>query len=100
MQAAKGADIYGLLPGHAVEQVDAEQAYTQAWLKGTTTWVRLPREQWPNEWEGMTDPVCPLRMALCGHPGSGGCWEQHCEARLPSVGFVNCDPRRSCFWHR
>ena len=47
MEAAKAADAYGLLPGHAVEQSDAEQAYTQAWLTGTDTWVRLPRDQWP-----------------------------------------------------
>ena len=47
MEAARSADAYGLCPGHAVEQSDAEQAYTQAWLSGTPTWVRLPRDQWP-----------------------------------------------------
>ena len=49
MEAARAADAYGLLPGHAVQQSDAEQAYTQAWLTGTETWVRLPKEQWPDE---------------------------------------------------
>ena len=28
MEAARCVDAYGLLPGHAVEQSDAEQAYT------------------------------------------------------------------------
>ena len=74
MEAAKAADAYGLLPGHAVEQSDAEQAYTQAWLTGTATWVRLPRDQWPESWEGMRDPVGPLRLAFFGHPDSGTDW--------------------------
>ena len=37
MEAARCADAYGLFPGHAVQQSDAEQAYTQAWLTGTET---------------------------------------------------------------
>ena len=67
MEAARCADAYGAFPGYAVQQSDAEQAYTQAWLKGTTTWVRLPREQWPKEWEGMTPslsaPTCVVRAS-------------------------------------
>ena len=34
MEAARAADAYGLFPGHAIQQSDAEQAYTQAWLRG------------------------------------------------------------------
>ena len=99
MEAARAADAYGCLPGHAVEQSDAEQAYTQALLDGTDTWVRLPRDQWPEAWAGMDDPVCPLVLALYGHPDSGGHWEQHCEACLTAAGFEPIDPWRSCFWH-
>jgi hypothetical protein len=99
MEAARCADAYGMCPGHDVEQCDAEQAYTQATLKGTTTWIRLPRDQWPKEWAGMTDPVCPLILALYGHPDSGGHWEQHCAKLLASVGFKELRPWRSCFWH-
>ena len=77
MEAAKAADAYGLLPGHAVEQSDAEQAYTQAWLTGTDTWVRLPKDQWPDSWANMRDPVVPLRLALYGNPDSGTDWERH-----------------------
>ena len=64
MEAARAADAYGCPPGHAVEQCDAEQAYTQALLDGTDMWVRLPRDQWPEAWAGMADPVCPLVLAL------------------------------------
>ncbi len=92
MEAAKAADCYGLIEGHIVMQADAEQAYTQALLKGTTTWVRLPRDQWPKSWAGMSDPVCPLVLALYGHPDSGGHWERHCEKQLVSKGWrLVCD---------
>ena len=71
MEAARAADAYGCMPDHSAQQCDAEQAYTQAMYIGTPTWVRLPRDQWPKEWNGMTDPVCPLILALYGHPDSG-----------------------------
>ena len=47
MEAGNSCDFYGLLPGHRSEQSDAEQAYTQSLLKGTDTWVFLPRDRWP-----------------------------------------------------
>ena len=50
MQSGKAADCYGCLPNHTVEQADAEQAYIQAELKGTETWVALPTEAWPDAW--------------------------------------------------
>ena len=37
MAAANCADIYGLLAGHAIEQCDAEQAYTQSKIGGDPT---------------------------------------------------------------
>ena len=91
MEAARCADAYGLVRGHAVQQSDAEQAYTQAWLAGTETWVRFPRDQWPPEWEGMSDPVCPLSLALYGHPDAGTDWENYSHAHVESVGFVAID---------
>ncbi len=116
LEAAKVADLSGLVPGHKVEQADAEQAYTQSLLGGTPTWVRLPVDQWldswftkhdpktpkefwPVEWRKYHDPVCPLRLALYGHPDSGGYWEQHCERHLKSIGFVPVPEWPSCFWH-
>ena len=88
------------IPGYAVEQSDAKQAYTQAWLSGTPTWVRLPKGQWPAHWHGKyTDPVVPLRLALYGHPDSGTDWERHAENHVRSVGFEPVDNWPSCFWH-
>ena len=74
MEAARCADAYGLMPGQDVQQADAEQAYTQAEIEGTPTWVRVPRDHWPKAWANMKDPVCPLRLALYGHLDSGGHW--------------------------
>ena len=99
MEASKFGDFYGRWPGHSCQAADAIQAYTQAKLKGTKTWVRLPRDQWPPEWEHMADPVVPLLLALYGHPDSGGYWEAHCEEHLVKVGFRPVENWRSTFWH-
>ena len=50
MDAGRTADCYGMFPGHDVEQADAEQAYIQADLTGTETWVLLPEDAWPDDW--------------------------------------------------
>ena len=87
MEAARAADAYGCYPGHASQQCDAEQAYTQAMHVGTDTWIRLPREEWPDSWEGMHDPVCTLVLALYGHPDSGTFGERPADTHLISIGF-------------
>ena len=46
----------------------------------------------------MKRPVCRLKLALYGHPDSGGHWERHCEQHLRSVGFVPVREWRSVFW--
>merc|ERR1712115_759461 len=95
------ADAYGLMPGHIVQQSDAEQAYTQAWFRGEDTWVRLPKDQWPQEWhdKGYVDPVCPLVLALYGHPDSGSDWEAHADKCVRSVGYAPVPNWPSCYWH-
>ncbi|CAE7555766.1 GIP, partial [Symbiodinium pilosum] len=47
------------------------------------------------------DPVCPLRLALYGHPDAGGIWEKHCETQLKSVGWIPILPEiwQSVFYH-
>ena len=82
------ADFFGMLDGHIVEQADAARAYTQAPLMGTKTWVRIPREEWPSHWLKMRDPVCPLRLALYGHPDSGSCWEVWNDEKMREIGFA------------
>ena len=112
MEASKAADIYGLLPGHNEEQADAEQAYIQSKIGDRLvagvkslhdlprTWVRLPREQWPESWAKFHDPVCPLILALYGHPESGGWWEDHAHQQLVSVGFTEIPNWKSCYYHQ
>jgi hypothetical protein len=97
MEAGKACDAFGLAAGHTVGQADA---YIHAQLKGVPTWVRLPRERWPKEWAGVRDPVCPLALALYGHPDSGGFWEQYCNDHLLSQGFTPIRSWRSCFFHK
>ena len=72
MDALRLVDAYSLLCGHVMEQADAQQAYTQAKLEGIPTWVSLPKEAWPSAWSEYRNPVCPLRLALYGHPDAGG----------------------------
>eukprot|EP00971_Amphidinium_carterae_P178655 3544084-Amphidinium_carterae.1 len=57
MEAGKFVDFIGLLPGNVMMQSDAEMAYVQATLKGCATWVRLPRDRWPDSWKKYRDPV-------------------------------------------
>ena len=101
MDAAKLTDMWGLQEGYVTEQADAEQAYTQSKLGGTPTWVRLPKDQWPQAWidKNYKDPVCPLVLSLYGHPDAGGYWERHCEKHLLSVGWKPVPDWRSCYFH-
>lgn len=99
MEAGKTVDAYGCIPGNAIQQADAEQAYIQADLKGPKLWLSLPRENWPKSWEKYYNPVCLMKKALYGHPDSGTFWEQHCNTRLRKVGFVPIAGWNSCFFH-
>ena len=79
---------------------DGESAYTQAELGGPKTWFRIPKERWPDSWEGIEDPVCPLRLALYGHPDAGGFWEKHCDKAVTEVGFDFLPDWPSVFFHK
>ena len=100
MEDSKACDAYGLSAGNNVEQADAEQAYIQSKLgSDTPTWIRMPPERRPKAWEHYRDPVCPLVLALYGHPDAGGYWEKHCHDHLVSVGFETTPDWRSCYFH-
>ena len=71
MEASRIADCYGCFHRHRCEQSDAEQAYIQAPIRGTPTWVALPPDQWPPERTGVRRPVCRLLRSIYGHPDSG-----------------------------
>eukprot|EP00969_Alexandrium_andersonii_P369109 15474386-Alexandrium_andersonii.AAC.1 len=68
MEAAKAADFVVLMPGNIGQQSDATQAYTQAYLSGIRTHVRLPRREWPESCRGMIDPVFPLTKSIVRTP--------------------------------
>ena len=46
IEASRACIMKGLLPGNKIEQADAMQAYIQAKLGGTETWVEIPEEGW------------------------------------------------------
>ena len=101
IEASKLCDGYGLLPGHKCEAADAEQAYTQADMKGTETWIRIPPHKRDPKW-GNEMMVVKLEKALYGHPNAGVYWEQRCNSAIEEAGFVatsNCGEWRSCFFH-
>lgn len=88
MTGSKFVDFHGMLPGHDVQQADAEQAYLLSDFEGEETWVALPNEAWPSHWIcKYTNPVVRLEKALYGHPDSGGYWEKHCDKVLRKVGL-------------
>ena len=101
MEASKTADFYGLIPGHAVEIADAEQAYIQALLTGTPCWICFPHEARTAKTSGFRRPVDKLLRALYGHPDSGTMWEQHCDTHVKSVGFAPVGEEwPSCYFHQ
>ena len=94
LSASKLLDIVSMLPGNDGGQSDAPQAYTQALFnfgsgeKAVDTWVSLPKEEWPKEWNGRyRNPVVKLRLALYGHPLAGLFWERHYRQHLLEIGF-------------
>ena len=48
---------------------------------------------------GYEDPVCPLILALDGHPNASAFWEKHCEAKLIEVGFIRVPEWPSVFYY-
>ena len=73
MDSGKAVDAVGCFPGNVRQQADAKQAYIQAKLEGTETWVALPEEAWPKGWKerGFKRSIARLVRALHGHPDSG-----------------------------
>ena len=92
MEASKTADFYGCQEGHTIEVADAEQAYVQADMKGNPTWIALPWEEVPEQYEHMHKPVIRLRKALYGHPDAGTYWEEKVDTHLKTVGFLPLSP--------
>ena len=93
--AANAVICFGLMKGHKITTADAVKAYLQSELKSLhATWVRLPREVWPQSWfwEDNTPkykrPLVRLKRSLYGHPEAGSHWEIHLSRELKSMGGV------------
>ena len=71
MESSITSGFYGLIPGHAIEIADADQAYIQALLTGTPCWTCLPPGARTAKMCGFRRPVVELPTALYGHPDSG-----------------------------
>ena len=84
MTSGKVVDAHGDQKGYKTQIADAEMAYTQTELKGADTYIRLPKDEWPQAWidAGYDDPVCPLILNLYGHPDAGTYWQDHCDCLL------------------
>ena len=64
------------------------------------TWISLPRNRRPKEWDKYEDPVCLLRLNLYGHPLAGLFWEMRSTNILLSSGFEKITQRECLFVHR
>lgn len=106
MQAGQNVDCYAGFPGHVCQQSGAAHACVQATLKGTDTWIALPRGAWPAHWFDKHgnplygQPVVRLLRALYGHPDAGTAWEQHCNKAVKSIGFEPVASWPSCYFHK
>ena len=93
--AANAMISYGLVQRHKITSADAVKAYLQSLLNSLAeTWVRLPREVWPESWfdehgrPRYKRPVIRLLRSLYGHPEAGAHWERKLEQELLDMGAV------------
>ena len=101
LEASRVADAFGAQENWATEIADAEQAYVQADMKGTPTWVCLPPNQRRGKAAKMTQPVYSLKKALYGHPDAGTYWEEKCDQHVRHVGFEPVGEEwPSCYVHK
>ena len=94
MEAAKVLDAYGSQPGFSKQQADAVQAYVQALFKGTPTWVSLPGNRWPKDWEKKycSRSALQSRSTAISAACTAKHWTSSCQ-RMPTR-FSTCLIRR------
>ena len=101
LEGGRSADAYGCLPGNAIEQADAVQAFIQAPMR-TEVWVSLPREaaQDPYWYYQVKDPVVPLDFAFYAPPDSPTDCEMDCNQLVKRKGFTAYGPEwPSVYFH-
>ena len=80
---------FSLMKNAKLLQSDCVRAYVQAPMKGTKTYIRLPKAWWPKHWAArFRDPICELLQALYGHPHAGDFWYEKLEAELLRLNFT------------
>ena len=103
MQTVRAALAVAGLKGFTPKVRDARQAYLQSRIDTPdrpATWVRLPKAWWLASWHGLyRDPVCRLRLALYGHPGSGALRDKHLSTILTRLRWVRQDAHPGLWLH-
>merc|ERR1711994_390322 len=114
MSATKFLDAIARMPNNHGEDSDAFSAYTQVnldqlptWLGAeaaadlvTETWISLPRDRRPKEWDNIDEPMVRLKVNLYGHPLAGLIWEKHCQHYIMKAGFERIPGWECLFVHR
>ena len=57
LEASRYSDLLACFPGNTVEGRDVQQAYLQADMEGTPTYIALPKELWTPAMHQMKCPV-------------------------------------------
>ena len=98
MSATKFLDAIARMTHNHGEDSDAFSAYTQVNLDQlptllgaeaaadlvTETWISLPRDRRPKEWDNIEEPMVRLRVNMYGHP----CMT--ISARIARKGLIDC----------
>ena len=94
--AANAIIAYGMLKLHKITSADAVKAYLQSLLNSLAeTWVRLPKEVWPESWFDKNGRplfrrlVIRLLRSLYGHTEAGAHCERKLEQELLDMGAIN-----------
>lgn len=95
----KMIDIVARSPGCVGQDADARSAFTQITIAEATgllgldfpdTWIKLPKERWPDHWRSFPldyDPIVPLEGNLYGHPLAGLLWDKCSQEKIIACGF-------------
>ena len=100
LEASRYSDLLSCFPGNSVEGRDVEQAYLQADMEGTPTYIVLPKELWTPEMHKMRCPVFRLKKALYGHKNSGAFWQRFCNEKCLKADFRPISDNWPCaYWN-
>ncbi|CAE7545185.1 RE1 [Symbiodinium sp. CCMP2592] len=90
---------YGAAKNHKSTQSDVVKAYPQSELNTKVpTWVELPVELTPKEFQHIEKPCVRLKRALYGHPESGYHWNARFKSVVESMGGKHCELFQSSYW--